>query len=167
MGIPGLAVGFGFAVASVSFIVAIGYTTVANVVLIQAGTPLFAALMAWVVYRERISAATWLAIAAVIFGVAVMVSGSLGEGSSWIGAGLALLIPIVFAMTTIVTRRYKTVRQTPGVSLGCFAAALFAATQASSLHVSLPELGILMVFGVFNLGLGMALWVTGARMVPS
>jgi drug/metabolite transporter (DMT)-like permease len=167
MGLPGLTVGFGFAVASTSFIIAIGYTTVANVVLIQAGTPLFAALMAWIVYREKITLSTWIAIAAVIFGVGVMVSSSLGEGSSWIGAALALLIPIVFAMTTIVTRRYQNVRQTPGVSLGCFAAALLAATQASSFHVTLPELGILIVFGVMNLGLGMALWVTGARMIPS
>jgi drug/metabolite transporter (DMT)-like permease len=160
-------VGLGFAVASVSFIVAIGYTTVANVVLIQAGTPLFAALMAWIVYRERIALTTWIAIAAVIFGVTVMVSGSLGEGSSWIGTGLAVLIPIVFAMTTIVTRRYQNVRQTPGVSLGCFAATLFAATQASTFHVTVPEFGILIVFGVANLGLGMVLWVTGARVIPS
>jgi len=167
MGIPGVMVGFGFAIASVCFIIAIGYTTVANVVLIQAGTPLFAALMAWIVYRERVTLSTWIAIAAVIFGVGVMVSGSLGEGSSWIGAGLALLIPIVFAMTTIVTRRYQNVRQTPGVSLGCFAAALLAATQASSFQVTLPEFGILIVFGVCNLGLGMALWATGARLIPS
>lgn len=167
MGLPGLAVGFGFAVASVSFIIAIGYTTVANVVLIQAGTPLFAALMTWIVYREKIAFSTWIAIAAVIFGVGVMVSSSLGEGSSWIGTALAVLIPIVFAMTTIVTRRYQNVRQTPGVSVGCFAATLVAATQASSFHVTLPELGILIIFGVMNLGLGMALWVTGARMIPS
>lgn len=167
MGVPGLMVGFGFAVASISFIIAIGYTTVANVVLIQAVTPLFAALMAWIVYREAITLSTWLAIAAVIFGVGVMVSGSLGEGSSWIGTGLALLIPVVFAMTTIVTRRYQNVRQTPGVSLGCFAATLVAATQASSFQITLPEFGILVIFGVLNLGLGMALWVTGARMIPS
>src|SRR4051794_29852466 len=90
MGVPGLVVGVGFAIASVSFIVAIGYTTVANVVLIQAVTPLIAALLAWVVYRERITPSTWIAIAAVIFGVGVMVSGSLGEGSSWIGTALAV-----------------------------------------------------------------------------
>jgi drug/metabolite transporter (DMT)-like permease len=167
MGVPGLLVAFGFATASTCFIIAIGYTTVVNVVLIQAGVPLFAALMAWIVFRERISFSTWVAIVAVIAGVVIMVSGSLGEGSSWIGTGLALTIAIVFAMTTIVTRRYPNVRQTPGASVGCFAAALLAATQASSLQVTLPDFGILIVFGVANLGLGMALWVTGARLIPS
>jgi drug/metabolite transporter (DMT)-like permease len=167
MGVPGLVVGVGFAIASVSFIIAIGYTTVANVVLIQAATPLLAALMAWAVYRERISVSTWVAIVAVIFGVAVMVSGSLGQGKSWIGTALAVLIPIVYATATVVTRRYQNVRQIPGVSLGCFLAVALAATQASSFHVTWSEMAILAAFGVCNLGLGMALWATGARMVPS
>jgi drug/metabolite transporter (DMT)-like permease len=167
MGLPGLVVGISFATASVSFIIAIGYTTVANVVLIQAVTPLIAALLAWIVYRERITPSTWIAIAAVFVGVAIMVSGSLGEGSSWIGTALAALIPIVYAVATVVTRRYKNVRQMPGVSLGCFLAMALAATQASSFHVTWPELPILIAFGVCNLGLGMALWATGARMVPS
>jgi drug/metabolite transporter (DMT)-like permease len=167
MGVPGLVVAFGFATASTCFIIAISHTTVANVVLIQAGVPLFAALMAWIIYRERIALSTWLAIAAVILGVGIMVSGSLGQGSSWIGTGLALMIAIVFAMTTVVTRRYPNVRQTPGASVGCFAAALVAATQTSSFEVAMPELGILFVFGALNLGLGMSMFVTGARLIPS
>jgi drug/metabolite transporter (DMT)-like permease len=167
MGVPGLVVGVGFAVASVSFIIAIGYTTVANVVLIQAATPLLAALLAWIFYHERITFTTWIAIAAVIFGVVIMVSGSIGEGSSWIGTALAVLIPIVYAVATVITRRYQNIRQTPGVSLGCFLAMLVAATQASSFHVTGSELLILIAFGVCNLGLGRALWATGARMIPS
>jgi drug/metabolite transporter (DMT)-like permease len=167
MGVPGLVVAFGFATASTCFIIAISHTTVANVVLIQAGVPLFAALMAWIIYRERIALSTWLAIAAVILGVGIMVSGSLGQGSSWIGTGLALMIAIVFAMTTVVTRRYPNVRQTPGASVGCFAAALVAATQTSSFEVTMPEFGILFVFGALNLGVGMSMFVTGARLIPS
>ena len=192
MGVPGLAVAFGFAVASSCFVIAISYTTVANVVLIQAGVPLLAALMAWIVYREQVALTTWFAIIAVIAGVAIMVAGAplldwfdnrLGVGfidsgavspdlvangdKAWIGNALAMMIACVFAMVTVVTRRYQGVRQTPGASAGCFAAALFASTQASSLQVSGGELGILVVFGALNLGLGMVLFVTGARLIPS
>ncbi|WP_343228986.1 DMT family transporter [Rhizobium setariae] len=192
MGIPGLAVAFGFGTASTCFVIAISYTTVANVVLIQAGVPLMAALMAWIVYREKIAFSTWVAIFAVIAGVAIMVMGGplldaldnalglgfidngLGStaivdngGKAWIGNALAILIATVFAMTTVVTRRYANVRQTPGASVGCFAAAAFAASQASSLQVTGSEMGILVVFGMLNLGFGMALWVTGARLIPS
>lgn len=192
MGIPGLLVGFGFATASTCFIIAISYTTVANVVLIQAGVPLFAALMAWVIYRENISLTTWVAIVAVIIGVAIMVMGGplvaqaddvfgLGviDGTdvaanpaidmryAWFGNLLALTIAIVFAMVTVVTRRFKNVRQTPGASIGCFAASLVAFSQAGTVQVTGGELSILMAFGALNLGLGMALFVTGARMIPA
>ena len=192
MGIPGLLVGFGFATASTCFIIAIGYTTVANVVLIQAGVPLFAALMAWIIYREAISVTTWLAIVAVIIGVAIMVMGGpfiaqaddmLGLGLvdsvessanaaidmryAWFGNLLALTIAVVFAMVTVVTRRFPNVRQTPGASIGCFAAALVAWSQAGTLQVTGGELAILMGFGMLNLGLGMAFFVTGARMIPA
>ena len=193
MGIPGLLVGFGFATASTCFIIAIGYTTVANVVLIQAGVPLFAALMAWIIYREAISFTTWIAIVAVIIGVAIMVMGGpliaeaddmLGLGLvdgaqtadtnssidmryAWFGNLLALTIAIVFAMVTVVTRRFPNVRQTPGASVGVFVAALVAFSQAGSVQVSGGELAILMGFGMLNLGLGMAFFVTGARMIPA
>lgn len=192
MGVPGLLVGFGFATASTCFIIAISYTTVANVVLIQAGVPLFAALMAWVIYRESISLTTWVAIVAVIIGVAIMVMGGpllaraddlfgLGiiDGAditanpaidmryAWFGNLLALTIAIVFAMVTVVTRRFKNVRQTPGASIGCFAASLVALSQAGSVQVMGGELAILIAFGALNLGLGMALFVTGARMIPA
>ncbi|MBX9456759.1 MAG: DMT family transporter [Rhizobium sp.] len=193
MGVPGLLVGFGFATASTCFIIAISYTTVANVVLIQAGVPLFAALMAWILYREAIAFTTWLAIVAVIIGVAIMVMGGpaiaalddmLGFGlvdstpaatanaandmrHAWFGNLLALTIAIVFAMVTVVTRRFPNVRQTPGASVGCFAASLLAFTQAGSIDVTGGELAILMGFGALNLGLGMAFFVTGARMIPA
>ena len=90
MGIPGLLVGIGFATASTCFIIAISYTTVANVVLIQAGVPLFAALMAWIIYRESISFTTWIAIVAVIIGVAIMVMGGpfIAQADDMLGFGL-------------------------------------------------------------------------------
>jgi drug/metabolite transporter (DMT)-like permease len=167
MGLPGIAVGLCFATASTSFILALAYTTVANVVLIQAGVPLIAALISWLVFRERISLLTWLAIAAVIGGVAIMVSDSMSGGGSWIGDALAILIAFVFALATVITRRYAHVRMTPAACFGTIAAGTLAAIMASGLAVTLPELGILATFGALNFGLGLALFVTGARLVPS
>lgn len=167
MGMPGLTVALGFAVASTCFILAISYTTVANVVLLQAGVPLFAALMSWILFREPVSRVTWGAIAAVIGGVAIMVSGSLDGNISPLGNALALMIAIVFAVTTVVTRRYPNVRMTPAACCGSLFAAAIGATQAANLAVSAADLSLLFVFGALNLGLGMALFVTGARMIPA
>lgn len=167
MGKPGLAVAVCFAIASSSFVVALSYTTVANVLLMQAGVPLLAALISWVFLRESASLATWLAIAAVISGVAIMVSESFDGKVSPIGDGLALLIAVSFATATVITRRYAHVRMTPATCLGAAMAGVFAATQASTLSTSGADMGLLFAFGALNLGLGMALFTTGARLVPA
>lgn len=175
MGLPGLAVGACFAIASTSFVVALQYTTVANILLMQAGVPLIAALFSFVLFREQVRLPTWAAIAAVILGVAVMVSDSLTGNVNPIGDGLALLIAVVFALATVITRRYSDIRMTPAAFAGAALAwvASVAVTQglvsdalAVKLTVSPAQLMILAAFGV-SLGLGMVLFTTGARMIPS
>lgn len=167
MGLPGLAVSLCFATASTSFVVALAYTTVANILLMQAGVPLLAALIAWAVFRETVSLATWGAIAAVIAGVAIMVSESFEGEVSPIGDGLALLIAIAFATATVITRRFSHVRMTPANCLGTMLACTLAATQADAFAVSAPDMAYLFAFGAINLGLGLALFATGARLVPA
>lgn len=167
MGLPGLAVALCFASASTAFVVALSYTTVANILLMQAGVPLFAALLAWVVFREKVSGPTWIAIAAVICGVAIMVSESLDGDISPVGNGLALLIAVVFSIATVITRRFAHVRMTPATCLGTVFAALFAICQAEIIMVSPRDMGFLFAFGVINLGVGLAFFATGARMVPA
>jgi drug/metabolite transporter (DMT)-like permease len=167
MGVPGWGVALCFATASTAFVVALAYTTVANVLLMQAGVPLLAALMTYLLFGERITRATWAAIAAVILGVGIMVSGSLGGQVSPIGDGLALLVAVVFASATVITRRHADVRMMPAVCTGTFIAGLVSATQASHFAVSAADAGLLFLFGAFNLGLGMAMFVTGVRLLPS
>ena len=167
MGLPGLAVAICFAVASTCFVVALSYTTVANILLMQAGVPLLAALFAWALFREAVSVATWMAIAAVIAGVAIMVSESLDGAVSPIGDGLALLIAVMFSVATVITRRFAHVRMTPATCLGTILAAAFAASQASTFAVSGHDMGFLFAFGVVNLGLGLAFFATGARLIPA
>ncbi|MBW8320998.1 MAG: DMT family transporter [Arenimonas sp.] len=167
MGWPGLMVAIGFAAVSTCFVLAVSMTPVANVVLFMAAIPLFAALLARVVLGEPITAVTWGAIGAVIIGVAIMVSASIGEGGSLLGLALAASIPVIFACMTVLTRRHPDIRMTPAASTGCFIAAAIAATQAGAFAVSAQDLALLFAFGALNLGLGMAMYVTGARMIPS
>lgn len=167
MGLPGFAVAICFATASSCFVVALAYTTVANILLMQAGVPLIAALIAWVLFRERVAAATWVAIAAVIAGVAIMVSESLTGDVSPIGGALALLIAVMFSLATVITRRFAHVRMTPATCLGAVFAAVFAVSQAEFLAVSPRDMGFLFAFGAVNLGLGLAFFATGARLIPA
>jgi drug/metabolite transporter (DMT)-like permease len=167
MSLPAYAVSVCFATASTSFVVALAYTTVANILLIQAGVPLLAALLGWIFFRERVSGPTWIAILAVIIGIGVMVSESFGGKVSPVGDGLALLIACAFATATVITRHYAHVRMTPATCLGTILAALFAATQAGTLATSGGDALFLFAFGVINLGLGMVFFATGARLIPA
>ena len=167
MGLPGLGVALCFATASTAFVVALSHTTVANVLLMQAGVPLIAALLGYVLFREAVSKATWAAIVGVIVGVGIMVSASLGGTVSPVGDGLALLIALVFAGATVITRRHADVGMMPAVCLGTLIAAGVSATLVSRFAVSAADLGLLFLFGAANLGLGMALFVSGARLLPA
>lgn len=167
MGAPGLAVALCFALASTAFVVALEHTTVANILLVQAGVPLIAALIAWAAFGERVKRATWGAIALVFLGVAVMVSGTLTGAGSPVGDALALTVALAFALATVITRRFARVRMTPAACLGALLAGGFAATRAPGFAVGRGELALLFGFGALSLGLGLALFVTGARLVPA
>jgi drug/metabolite transporter (DMT)-like permease len=167
MGLPGFAVALCFATASTSFVVALAHTTVANILLMQAGVPLIAALLGWLLFRETVASATWAAIAAVIAGVAIMVSESFTGEVSPVGDGLALLIAVAFSIATVITRRFAHVRMTPATCLGTVFAALFAASQAETLAAAPRDMGFLFAFGALNLGLGLACFASGARLIPA
>ena len=167
MGWPGLGVACCFGIASSSFVVALQHTTVANILLIQAAAPLFAALLAWAVFRERVNLATWIAIAAVIGGVTIMVSASFSGQVSPVGDGLALLITVLFSAAIVITRHHPEVRMTPAVCLGTAMACVAAFFLSGGLAVAAPDLFWLVMFGAVNLGAGLAMFVTGARLVPA
>ena len=167
MGFGGIGVALCFAAASTAFVVALAHTTVANILLMQAGGPLIAALLTWTLFGDKISAGTWGAIAAVIVGVAVMVSGSLSGNMSPLGDGLALMISIALATATVITRRHAHVRMTPAVFLAMTIACCTAALIRPPRLVEPGDFALLFAFGALNLGLGLSLFVTGARLIPA
>ena len=170
MGPAGLAVAFCFAIATTCFVVALQFTTVANILLMQAGVPLIAALISRLVFGEPLRLVTVTAIAAVILGVAVMVSDSLTGRVSPLGDGLALFIAFSFATATVITRRKAGIRMTPavctGAAIGCAAALAMSLATTGSVAVAGWQLPVLGLFGI-TLGLGMALFTQGARLIPS
>ena len=77
------------ALSSGTFLFALNYTTVANVLFLMATAPVFAALLGWAVSGERIPPRTWLAMALAAGGVSAMVAGTLEAGF------LAVAFPLV------------------------------------------------------------------------
>lgn len=164
---PTVLVGTCYAVSTVCFILALTYTSVAKVLLIQAAVPIIAAAISWVLLREKVPVYTMLAIAAVVAGISVIFSGSIGSGGSITGDLYALAIAVSFALSVVITRKYPGTRMTPAVLLGVTIAGTIAFFMSGPLAVGMRDLGFLVIFGMVNLGIGLALFVTGARLIPS
>jgi drug/metabolite transporter (DMT)-like permease len=93
-----------------AFITSFKLTSIANVSLIYAVSPLIAALLAWSVIGEKVSSRTMVGCVGALLGVALIVSGSLGQ-ISLNGDLLALWMSTVTALIMVVYRKYP---DTPG-----------------------------------------------------
>ncbi len=96
MGWAGLAVAACTAVASGSFIVALNHANVANVLFMQALSPIAAALLAWIALGESVTRRASVAMAVAVLGVGLMVGGP-GSGGA-IGVGASFLMMLAFAV---------------------------------------------------------------------
>jgi drug/metabolite transporter (DMT)-like permease len=103
----------------------------------------------------------------VIFGVSIMVSSSFSGEVSPVGDGLALVITVLFSAAIVITRHHPDVRMTPAVCLGTAMACVAAFILSGPLTVTAPDMAWLFLFGAVNLGAGLAMFVTGARLVPA
>lgn len=163
---PAILVAGCFTVSSIAFIVALGLTTVADVLLIFSSTPLIAALLARLVLGERITARTVVAIAATMAGIGILVSDSYVRGSL-AGNLVALVVPCGTAISIVVMRRHRDIILLPSVCLAAAVAGLIALPFAAPLDLSVKDAMLLILFGAGQLGLGMAIFVAGAPLLPA
>jgi drug/metabolite transporter (DMT)-like permease len=147
--------------ANLLFMLALFNTTVANVVFILALNPLFAALFSLVWLRERISTATWLAIASGIVGVAIIVSDGVETGSLF-GDLMALLCVMVIGLgLTFVRRSGKNLSLAPGV--GALMAALAVLPFATTVAAPFDKLIFVAANGLIVMPIASAFLVAGPR----
>jgi len=165
MGRPGAIVGFLLSIDAILFIVSLHHTSVANALFIMATTPFIAAVLARIVLKERVRPKTWVATAVAFLGIALMVSGSIGRGSL-IGDGLAFVVTVNFAIAMILMRRHRNINMRPAVWLSAIISVILTAPLASPLAVSAVNMGVLVVFGVVEMGLGLVLFTAGAQRIP-
>ncbi len=169
MGLAGVAVGLCFTCASISLIIALNFTTVADVLIIMSAAPILAAALGWVVLREPISPMTLFAIIATIIGVGIIVwQGLTGvSGAKLIGDGFAALIAIAYAAAIVITRHNSHIAMTPAVFLGVVVAMFIALPLATPGALTLANAPLLFSFGALQLGLGLAVFAAGARLIPA
>ena len=166
IGLPGLVAALALGMAFVAYLFALIFTSVANVVFIGATSPIFAALLAWLVLRERLPLATWLAMAAALIGIGIMV-GDASQAGAPVGTLLALIPVAGYAVTLVCIRARRNIDMLPAAALAGVFALLVSAAMADDLSISRHDFAIAAIFGVVQLGLQYVLTTLGARHVPA
>ncbi len=171
IGRPGLVAACSLAIAFVAYIFALIETSVAKVVFIGSASPFVAALIAWLVLRERVAPATLAAIAAAMLGIGVMMGEGLdgpksgGEGP--LGAGLAVVAVVGYGVTLVCLRARRRVDMLPAAALAGLLAMLGCGVMAPDLVVSAHDLLLAILLGVVQLGFQYVLIALGTRYVPA
>lgn len=169
MGWPGLIVTMLNTGGMMAFVGSLRLTAVADVTVIYATLPFMTAPIVWLWFKERPSVRTLLAGVVAVAGVAIMVSGaSRGSDSSLAGCALALLMTMTMAVTTSITRRYPGVPMIQAAGLSCFIGSAICFTMAGPVDAITPvDFVNLALFGLLNMGLGLALYMMGAKYIPA
>jgi drug/metabolite transporter (DMT)-like permease len=165
VGVPGLAVAVCMATASGCFIIALNHTTVAHVLFTQAISPVLAALLGWMVLGERISPRIWAAMLIALAGVALMI-GSPGH-ADLIGDGVSLLMSLAFAVAIVITRHRRDVSMAPATCLSQLILLVVAAPLSHPGSITRHDLVYLSLIGAVQMGLGLAMFTVGARLITA
>jgi drug/metabolite transporter (DMT)-like permease len=153
-------------VATICFINALRRTTVADVMVINATIPFFAAAFAWLWTGERESRATLLASVAALIGVALTFDVTVSAGQL-LGNLLALVMTILIAIMMVIIRQRRDVSMLPAASLSAFALPLVVWPLASPRAGLGPDLIYLVLFGTVQFGLGLLLLTLGTRLISA
>lgn len=164
LGRDGVAVAVFLAISSGTFLLALNYTSVANVLFLQAASPMIAALLGWTLLSERISRRTGLAMGVAAVGVTVMVVGSIDAGA------MAVVLPILmtasFAIVIVITRYRRDVSMMPATCASQALVVVVVAPFASLGSVTATDWGLFFALGTFQMGVGLALLTVAARLLP-
>lgn len=162
---PMLLCGLCLSGAFIGFILALRETTVANVLVVLASTPLIAALIARVVLREPVRWNTWLALLAALAGVGLMVGDALST-HGLAGSLLAGFCAACFAVHKVVLRTQPGIDMVPTVVLAGLISAAITLPLAWPFPAPASEVPWLAFLGIVQLGLGLVLFTIGLRYLP-
>jgi drug/metabolite transporter (DMT)-like permease len=155
-----------YGITLISYVLALTNTTVANADFTMSSIPVFTALFAWIVLRERVRRRTVLAIVASIAGIALMVGDGIAEGTVF-GNAMAILAAMSFAGFVVVLRKANAIDMLPTAAVGAILAAIAAViVVAGDVAVSGRDLTLCLVWGaVLSCGAHFLI-VTTSRMLP-
>jgi drug/metabolite transporter (DMT)-like permease len=166
IGKPGLAAAVCLGTASVFFLQALHFTTIANISFLVAAHPFFAAALAWLLLKEKVTQRTWIAAALALIGVLLMVlEGIAFEGG--LGNILGLGAAILSAGYAVALRFGRRIDMTPAVALSGILALIFSAPLVVDFRISWHDFGLCLLQGMVISAICNSLFAYAARSVPA
>ncbi len=169
VGYAGLALAFVWAISTLCFVFSIKNTAVANTLFIVSTSPVFAALIAWWILREKVSSRTWLTILGCLVGISVIALGSIeGSGQASLKGDLAGLgAAIAVATTFSIARHSRGVSMIPAMALSAFFAAYIAFPFSAPVVQDTTNIVSIAIIGLIVAPLGASLLAIGPRYIPA
>jgi drug/metabolite transporter (DMT)-like permease len=162
VGLPGFIAGALWALMYICFILSLGLTTVANVLVLASITPFSAALLGRVFLQEHVPARTWLTMMAAFCGIVLMFIESISRGGL-LGNLIALVIPFAFAVNVVILRRIEAhIDMIPTLVVSGVLSMAVTLPLGLPLGPTAKDLGLLAIMGVVQLGLGVVLMILAA-----
>ena len=160
--------GLFYAATMLLFVPATKLTTAANAILLQYTNPIYIIILGPRLTGEKNDWIDYVAVAGILAGMVLLLSGSLGGGQT-AGNILALLSGLTYGLTTIFLRRAKDARPSDSLNLSCLLSFLFA--LPFMIKAGLPQSGssypALACLGIFQIGIPAVLLSMGIEKVPA
>ncbi len=165
-GLPMLIVGVTYAINSAAFVYAIEKTSVADVLVILAATPLVAAVLGWLLLREVPAKMTMIAIALGGLGVTVSAVGGITGGSA-LGIIAAIITTVLLAGQFTMLRYWPKVDNVAAVVVGSAIMGVFGFIWGDPLALEGTPLLLAVLLGLLLTPLAYTLVTIGPRYLTS
>jgi drug/metabolite transporter (DMT)-like permease len=166
-GRAGLAYVVLFGIASISFVMAVSHTSVANVVFILAAMPVFAALFSRLFLAEPLSTRMMLTMLGVFMGLGIILRGSHETaGAHWTGDLMALAVAACFAGALTAVRSLRARSMLPAIPISLIGTAVLMAPFADIAGSFLSQWPLLLGHGFF-IAVAASLMTLGPRYISS
>jgi len=165
-GLPGLVGGLILSIGFASYVFAMYETTVANANFIIQTQTLFLAIFGYVFLKEKISKLTFTCIVIAVFGILLMLGGSVSPGQMT-GNLVAFIMPISFAILILIVRKFPEVDMIPLQLVAGIFATLIGLAMSPTIIISSNDIFLGFLAGFFQVGFGFIFITIGARSTPS
>jgi len=155
-----------FSLSMVGFVVGMKNAAAGNVLVILNTAPVIAAVMAWLIWKERLPARTWGVILACVSGAMLMAWNATGRGTL-LGILMAVMAAFALAANLNVARYRQHADMSVMLFIGAFVLAGGAALAGGARWPGWPDIGYLALLCLVFLPVAATLIQIGPRYLPA